>query len=237
MTVASVWPMPGTLVSKRYCGRGLTRSCRRSSRCSICDCSVAMTATLALIAKPTSAARGRLSIASFVSRLIWLLVIRPPSCRAMMFSTARTCAVHDCTSCMRLRARSRTARCALGRIVPVGRIPNRSRWARCCASVSSPLCFSPSYCLIAAVGEMHVESGLLQPVNQPIPVVGRLDHDAGQFALPTSQKADDLRDVVRQALLRHNPVGIVDNRDNAVVGMQINPAVHHLRLLVVKVIR
>ena len=29
MTVASVWPIPGTLVSKPYCGRGLTRSCRR----------------------------------------------------------------------------------------------------------------------------------------------------------------------------------------------------------------
>jgi hypothetical protein len=60
----------GTLVNKPYCGRGLTRSCRRFSRTSICDCSVAITATLALIAKPTSAASGRLSFVSSVSRLI-----------------------------------------------------------------------------------------------------------------------------------------------------------------------
>jgi hypothetical protein len=44
----------------------------------------------------------------------------------------------------------------------------------------------------------------------------------------------DLRDVVGQALLRHHAIGIIDDRDNAVVGMQINSAVHHLRLLVVK---
>jgi hypothetical protein len=55
MTVASVWPMPGTVVNKAYCVRGLTRSCRRFSRTSICDCSVAITATLAVIAKPTAA--------------------------------------------------------------------------------------------------------------------------------------------------------------------------------------
>jgi len=41
-------------------------------------------------------------------------------------------------------------------------------------------------------------------------------------------------DVVRQALPRHNAIGFIDDRDNAVVGMQINPAVHHLRLLVAK---
>jgi hypothetical protein len=62
----------------------------------------------------------------------------------------------------------------------------------------------------------------------------RLDHDTGQPVFPPSQKADDLPDVVRQALLRHDAVGIVNNRDNAVVGMQINPAVHRLRLLVAK---
>jgi hypothetical protein len=71
-------------------------------------------------------------------------------------------------------------------------------------------------------------------IDQPIPVVGRLDHDTGQLVLPSSQKADDLRDVVWQALLRYYPIGIVDDRDNAIVGMQINPAVHHLRLLVAK---
>ena len=86
----------------------------------------------------------------------------------------------------------------------------------------------------SSVCEMHVEASILQPVDQPIPVVGRLDHDAGQIVLPPSQKADDLRDVVRQAPLRHNAIGLIDDRDNAVVGMQINPAVHHLLLLVAK---
>jgi hypothetical protein len=81
---------------------------------------------------------------------------------------------------------------------------------------------------------MHLEAGVLQAIDQPIPVVGRLDDDACHLVSPARQKADDLRDLVRQALLRHNVIGIVDKRDNAVVGMQINPAVHHLRLLVVK---
>ena len=86
----------------------------------------------------------------------------------------------------------------------------------------------------SSICEMHMEASVLQAIDQPIPVVSRLDHDAGQFVLPPSQKADDLRGVVRQALLRHNTIGLVDDRDNAVVGMQINPAVHHLRLLVAK---
>src|SRR5437667_12501543 len=86
----------------------------------------------------------------------------------------------------------------------------------------------------SSIGEMHVEAGILQTIDQPIPVVSRLDHDAGQVVLPSSQKADNLRDVVRQALLRHNAICIVNDRNNAVVGMQINPAVHHLRLLVAK---
>src|SRR6202022_2612329 len=86
----------------------------------------------------------------------------------------------------------------------------------------------------SGVGEMHVHACVLQAIDQPIPIVGRLDHDTGQLVLPSSQKADDLRDVVWQALLRYYPIGIVDNSDNAVVGMQINPAVHHLRLLVAK---
>ena len=86
----------------------------------------------------------------------------------------------------------------------------------------------------SGIGQMHVEAGVLQAIDQPIPVVGRLDHHAGQLVLPSSKKADDLRDVVWQAFLRYYPIGIVDNSDNAVVGMQINSAVHHLRRLVVK---
>jgi hypothetical protein len=84
------------------------------------------------------------------------------------------------------------------------------------------------------VGKMHVEADVLQSIDQPIPVVGRLDHHAGQFVLSPSQEVCDLHDVVGQALLRHNPIAVVDSRDNAIVGMQINPAVHHPRLLVVK---
>ena len=49
----------------------------------------------------------------------------------------------------------------------------------------------------SSIGEMHVEAGILQTIDQPIPVVSRLDHDAGQVVLPSSQKADNLRDVVR----------------------------------------
>lgn len=69
------------------------------------------------------------------------------------------------------------------------------------------------------VGEMHMVASILQSVDQPIPVVGRLDHHAGQFVLPPSQKANDLRDIVGQPLLRHNPITIVDHSDNAVVVM------------------
>ena len=47
------------------------------------------------------------------------------------------------------------------------------------------------------IGEMHVEASVLQAVDQPIPVEGRLDHDADQIVLPSSQKADDLHGLVR----------------------------------------
>jgi hypothetical protein len=83
------------------------------------------------------------------------------------------------------------------------------------------------------VGEMQLQAGILQAIDQSIPVVGRLDHDACHLVAPARQNADDLRDLV-QALPRHNMIGIVDNRDNAVVGMQIDSAVHHPCLLVAK---
>ena len=47
--------MPGTLVSQPYCGSDPTVSCKRFARTSICTLSVAMTATLLLIASATSA--------------------------------------------------------------------------------------------------------------------------------------------------------------------------------------
>ena len=59
------------------------------------------------------------------------------------------------------------------------------------------------------VGEMHMEADVLQSIDQPIPVVSRLDHHAGQFILPPSQEACDLHDVVGQALLRHNPIASI----------------------------
>src|SRR5260370_21268516 len=94
MTVESVGPIPGTLVNKPYCGRGLTRSCRRFSRTSICDCSVAITALLALGDKLTSAASGTLSILSAVCRFVWVLVVHPAPCLVAKLSPDRSSPAH-----------------------------------------------------------------------------------------------------------------------------------------------
>jgi hypothetical protein len=85
------------------------------------------------------------------------------------------------------------------------------------------------------VGQVHAEAGILEPIDEPIPVVGRFDHDTRQLALPLAEEADDLREIVRQSLLRNNTISVVDHRHDAVVRMQIYPAVHHLRLLWSKV--
>jgi hypothetical protein len=79
---------------------------------------------------------------------------------------------------------------------------------------------------------MHAIPCRRQPVDQPIPVVGRLDDDAGKLASVWLEPPRDNLQRVRQSAFRHHPVALVENSYDAVVGMQVDPAIQcHLGLL------
>ena len=69
IVTAIVWPMPGTVLSRRYSGRKLTRSLRRLSNASICCPNAWLTARLASMASAKSGANANASTGSAVSRL------------------------------------------------------------------------------------------------------------------------------------------------------------------------
>ena len=92
----------------------------------ICALSVAMTATFVLIASDVRR-QWQLIDGISVQALDLMACHSRAELPAMMFSTARMCVVRLRVNCMRFRPRSRTARCSLGRIVPVGRMPKRNR--------------------------------------------------------------------------------------------------------------
>ena len=89
----------------------------------------------------------------------------------------------------------------------------------------------------SGVGQFDVEPGFLQAVDQPVPVVGRFDDHAGQLPLPWLEKPDDLFQVVREPLFRDDLVAVIRYRYHAVVRVQVNSAIFHLRPPVVKQVR
>jgi hypothetical protein len=109
----------------------------------------------------------------------------------------------------RLRARSRTARCSLGRIVP-RRQDAESQLMGHMLRIGLIAAVLQSFILLdrRRVGEMQLEAGILQAIDQPIPVVGRLDHDACHLVAPARQNADDLRDLVQKRFCATNVIGI-----------------------------
>ena len=114
IVVAKISPMPGTVFSRRYSERNFTRSWSRRSSISIRSCSTWLTARLHSTASVTSGMNPSALTCLAVSCLIAKLFMRPPVCRATMFSIESICAVQQRTSCMRLRARSRAARSSRG---------------------------------------------------------------------------------------------------------------------------
>ncbi|MNO03229.1 hypothetical protein D3C81_2238660 [compost metagenome] len=64
---------------------------------------------------------------------------------------------------------------------------------------------------------MHEEACCLQPIDEPVPVERRLDHDTSELRLPWRQEGENLRQIVGQTLFRHDMVGFVDHGDHAVV--------------------
>jgi hypothetical protein len=84
------------------------------------------------------------------------------------------------------------------------------------------------------VGQMHFEPRRLQAINQPVPVEGRFDDNAGHLFPPGQEQSDDLRQVVGQSLFRHDPVFFIRHGHHAVVRMQVNSAIFHFRPPMVK---
>jgi hypothetical protein len=81
----------------------------------------------------------------------------------------------------------------------------------------------------ASIGQLHDKPRLLQTIHQPVPVVGGLDDHPRQFLTPWFKKSDNLRQIVRQTLLSDYPISVVRHRHHAVVRMQVNSAIFHLR--------
>jgi hypothetical protein len=69
---------------------------------------------------------------------------------------------------------------------------------------------------------MDREAIRLQTVDEPVPVVGRFDHDAGELRLPRHEERHNLRQLIGQSLLGDHPVRFVRHAYYAIVRMQVN---------------
>jgi hypothetical protein len=67
------------------------------------------------------------------------------------------------------------------------------------------------------VGQMYLEARRLQAINQPVPVEGRFDDNAGHLFPPGHEQAKNLRQVVGQPLFCHDPVFFIRHGHHTVV--------------------
>jgi hypothetical protein len=66
-------------------------------------------------------------------------------------------------------------------------------------------------------GQLYLEACRLETIDQPIPVVGRLDHDTEQFGTMRFEQREDFCQLIRTAPTEQDPVRFVGNHYNAVV--------------------
>ncbi|MEX3972047.1 hypothetical protein AB4Y37_15195 [Paraburkholderia caribensis] len=83
---------------------------------------------------------------------------------------------------------------------------------------------------------MNHVAGRLQAVDKPVPVERGFDHDAGHPGSPWGKERQDLRQVVRQAFFGDHAVRFVDHAHHAIVRTQVNAAIVHDDLLLVKAV-
>jgi len=77
-------------------------------------------------------------------------------------------------------------------------------------------------------GQTKRASGL-QRIHPPVPVVGRFNDHTDQLLSVRSQQRENRRRIVRQSPSHQHPVCFVAYHHHAVVRMQINSAIFHLR--------
>jgi hypothetical protein len=79
----------------------------------------------------------------------------------------------------------------------------------------------------------------LQPIDQPVPVVGRFHRHPGELPPIRLQSLQHLAQLVRQPAPVEHPIGFVAHEQHVIVRMQVDPAIHfqHGLLLGLKQLR
>ena len=75
------------------------------------------------------------------------------------------------------------------------------------------------------VHQPHVKARGSQSVDQPVPVVGRLDRDSPDFTGAAAQRRHDRLEIIAKPLCQHHMIGRIRHDNHAVVGVQINRCV------------
>jgi hypothetical protein len=79
------------------------------------------------------------------------------------------------------------------------------------------------------VRQMHSVPRRLQRIHQPVPVVRRFNHHANQLFSVRCQQCKYRCSIIRHPPPHQYPVHLVAYNNDAVVRMQINSAIFHLR--------
>lgn len=64
-----------------------------------------------------------------------------------------------------------------------------------------------------------------EPIDEPIPAIGRFNHEALEVCLIRSEANQNLLQVIRESFIEHYLILFVDEDDHTVVGMKINAPV------------
>jgi hypothetical protein len=67
------------------------------------------------------------------------------------------------------------------------------------------------------IGQLHLITGFHQPVDEPVPVVGRFHDDASQVMPVCSEQFQYPRQVIWNTLLKQNLIVVVDHHDKAII--------------------
>jgi hypothetical protein len=81
---------------------------------------------------------------------------------------------------------------------------------------------------LGRIGQDHRESGGLEPIDQPVPVEGRLHGDPVQKRLVRIEEGDDLLQVAGEPAVSESRSIRIDDANHHVVAMQVHPGHHSL---------
>jgi hypothetical protein len=82
------------------------------------------------------------------------------------------------------------------------------------------------------MGEVHGVAGVHEPIDAPVPIIGRLHRNALEGLTEGRERREDSRQLVAESLLLADTIVVIDHDNHTVGAMQIDPSiVVHLNLL------